>query len=264
MPTLGDLIFYASSSWDKLSGNTTTGTKFLSSTGDGDDSAAPAWSTLTIGDVADLEDELDGKADADTEIPSGGTEGQLLAKASGTNYDTEWVDAPEGGGGGGWTLIDSKTSNGSNGTLTLNLSGSYSSLLIVGSVWAGSGGTEVRMTVNGSSSTGNYGEHYYYAEGSSPVGVAWDNWGYVVVSKQGANYNYPTVFTVEYPLYGAMVPSLGGAFARGMFRFSGWDTSNTTSHGWGAFHTPVPSTTLTFTQTSGVFGGNSTISVYGM
>lgn len=25
-------------------------------------------------------------------VPSGGTAGQVLAKASGTNYDTEWVD----------------------------------------------------------------------------------------------------------------------------------------------------------------------------
>ncbi len=31
-------------------------------------------------------------------VPAGGTTGQVLAKASGTNYDTEWVT---GGGGGG-------------------------------------------------------------------------------------------------------------------------------------------------------------------
>lgn len=31
-------------------------------------------------------------------IPTGGTTGQLLAKASETDHDTEWVDPPEGGG----------------------------------------------------------------------------------------------------------------------------------------------------------------------
>lgn len=34
-------------------------------------------------------------------IPAGGTTGQILAKASGTDYDAGWVDPPEGGGGGG-------------------------------------------------------------------------------------------------------------------------------------------------------------------
>lgn len=34
-------------------------------------------------------------------LPVGGTTGQMIAKASGTDYDTEWVDAPSGGGGGG-------------------------------------------------------------------------------------------------------------------------------------------------------------------
>lgn len=39
-------------------------------------------------------------------VPTGGTTGQVLAKASGTDFDTEWVDQ-SGGGGGGWaTLFD--------------------------------------------------------------------------------------------------------------------------------------------------------------
>ena len=33
-------------------------------------------------------------------VPPGGTEGQVLAKADDDDYDTEWVDAPTGGGGG--------------------------------------------------------------------------------------------------------------------------------------------------------------------
>ena len=42
-------------------------------------------------------------------VPAGGTTGQVLAKASDTNYDTEWVDA--GGGGGGLpTQVSGNTS----------------------------------------------------------------------------------------------------------------------------------------------------------
>jgi hypothetical protein len=33
-------------------------------------------------------------------VPTGGTTGQVLAKNSNTAYDTEWIDAPEGGGDG--------------------------------------------------------------------------------------------------------------------------------------------------------------------
>jgi hypothetical protein len=36
-------------------------------------------------------------------VPVGGTTGQVLAKTSGTNFDTEWVDQEIGGGGGGIT-----------------------------------------------------------------------------------------------------------------------------------------------------------------
>lgn len=32
-------------------------------------------------------------------VPTGGATGQILAKASGTNYDTQWINAPTGGGG---------------------------------------------------------------------------------------------------------------------------------------------------------------------
>lgn len=39
-------------------------------------------------------------------IPTGGTTGQILAKASNTSYDTQWIPAPTGGGGGGtWGSI---------------------------------------------------------------------------------------------------------------------------------------------------------------
>ena len=34
-------------------------------------------------------------------VPTGGTAGQILAKTSNANYDTSWIAAPSGGGGGG-------------------------------------------------------------------------------------------------------------------------------------------------------------------
>lgn len=37
-------------------------------------------------------------------VPAGGTTGQVLAKASGTDYDTEWI-TPSAGGGGTWGSI---------------------------------------------------------------------------------------------------------------------------------------------------------------
>ena len=41
-----------------------------------------------------------------TGVPTGGTTGQLLAKTSNANYDTQWIAAPSGGGGGPVTIAD--------------------------------------------------------------------------------------------------------------------------------------------------------------
>lgn len=45
------------------------------------------------------------KGDDGIGIPVGGATGQVLAKNSGTNYDTSWVDQTGGGGGGSWGSI---------------------------------------------------------------------------------------------------------------------------------------------------------------
>lgn len=39
-----------------------------------------------------------GGGTAENGVPAGGLEGQILAKASNADYDTEWIDAPTGGG----------------------------------------------------------------------------------------------------------------------------------------------------------------------
>lgn len=41
-----------------------------------------------------------GNLDANAQLPTGGTAGQILTKDSGTNYDSSWQDAPSGGGSG--------------------------------------------------------------------------------------------------------------------------------------------------------------------
>jgi hypothetical protein len=52
LTTLGDIIYAtAASAWARLAGNTTTTRKFLRQTGDGTNSAAPAWDTLVAADI---------------------------------------------------------------------------------------------------------------------------------------------------------------------------------------------------------------------
>ena len=52
LTTLGDLLYAgALAAWTRLAGNTTTTKKFLTQTGDGAASAAPAWGTIVDGDV---------------------------------------------------------------------------------------------------------------------------------------------------------------------------------------------------------------------
>lgn len=53
------------------------------------------------------------KEDSDNSLPSGGTEGQVLAKASDADYDVEWTTVESGGGSGVETfLIEIEYDNG--------------------------------------------------------------------------------------------------------------------------------------------------------
>jgi len=65
---------------------------------------------------------VDGKTGDVSVLPTGGTQGQTLKKASDTDFDVEWAD--ESGGGGAVTSVDGKTgavtvlpSGGSNGAV---------------------------------------------------------------------------------------------------------------------------------------------------
>lgn len=51
---------------------------------------------------------VDGKTGAVTVIPTGGSTGQVLAKASATDRDVEWI-TPSGGGGNDWQLLHDST-----------------------------------------------------------------------------------------------------------------------------------------------------------
>lgn len=60
-------------------------------------------------------------------VPTGGADGQILAKASGTSYDTEWINAPTGSGTGlpgggtaGQTLIKTSSTDGAATWQTLD------------------------------------------------------------------------------------------------------------------------------------------------
>lgn len=45
-------------------------------------------------------------------VPAGGATGQVLAKSSGTDFDTAWIDAPSGSGGAGASAYEVAVANG--------------------------------------------------------------------------------------------------------------------------------------------------------
>lgn len=55
---------------------------------------------------------VDGKTGAVTVIPTGGTTGQVLAKASNTDRDVEWVNQSGGGGSSSWTNDETVLASG--------------------------------------------------------------------------------------------------------------------------------------------------------
>lgn len=66
------------------------------------DSSTSAFTVVNGANGTNGVDGVDGTDGTDgVGVPAGGTTGQILAKASGTDFDTTWVDPPTGGGGSG-------------------------------------------------------------------------------------------------------------------------------------------------------------------
>ena len=68
-------------------------------------------------EIVEIPSEVRGVAGADgVGVPTGGTDTQILAKASDVDLDTEWVDAPTGGGGGGLSTVATDATIEGDGT----------------------------------------------------------------------------------------------------------------------------------------------------
>lgn len=89
--TLGDILYRAGGVWQRLAGNTTTTKKFLSQTGTGSVSAAPAWSTIDLTDLGDVA------------LGSPVSDGDALIYDSGSG---QWTNQPQSGSPGSVALDD--------------------------------------------------------------------------------------------------------------------------------------------------------------
>ena len=110
--TLGDIAYRDSSNNVRLAGNTTTTKKFLTQTGNGTVSAAPAWGTLVAGDVPTLNQNTTGSA-ATLTTPRA---------IYGNNFDgsaalTQIIASTYGGTGNGFTKFSGATTTEKTYTL---------------------------------------------------------------------------------------------------------------------------------------------------
>lgn len=121
MTTLGDIEYESGANTaSRLAGNTTTTKKFLTQTGNGSVSAAPAWGTIAVGDVPTLNQDTTGKsAKADglnsattvvnTSAAAAPTVGQVLTATSSTA--ATWQAPPATGAQTNYVVADESTTS---------------------------------------------------------------------------------------------------------------------------------------------------------
>jgi len=94
-------------------------------------------------------------------FPAGGTTGQVLAKASATDYDFEWQTASGGGGGGASDLISRTVLGTAEASVTLAVPAGFEDLV---------------LTVSGRATTGTDVEIYMQFNGDTGATYDWTRW----------------------------------------------------------------------------------------
>jgi hypothetical protein len=92
----------------------------------------------------------------------GGTTGQILAKASGTDLDFNWTAAPSGG----MTLLSTTTLSGASTSVSITPTGYNEIYISVSGVTNGSNGN-LFMGINSDTTAANYVQAFYGTEGTT-------------------------------------------------------------------------------------------------
>jgi len=187
----------------------------------------------------------------------GGTTGQTLSKASATDMDFAWADAPSSGG---MTLLNSgSTSMSGSATKTISsISGSYNELWIyMYGVTNSVTNSTVYMNVNSDSTSGVYPNTAWWATpGVSGGAFSSENTTYMSLNQFGASYwpNNTNNFT------SMQIQGYAGARSKNINYQQGLDGSNKT--GLCFYEGTAAITSITITTSSSFTAG--TIEIYGV
>jgi hypothetical protein len=187
----------------------------------------------------------------------GGTTGQVLSKASGTDLDFSWATVSSGGG---LTLLSTTSLSGSTTTVS-SISGSYKNLiLVIKNLVASVDGTQVYLRMNGiTSSLYSYGTvRNIDATVSSATAVTGDK--LQVFDRVGSSSSVLTTANGSIKLY---------RYTDTDFIYAEWQTNGaassgtqvTNSAGTGKFDNTAAITSVTLFPDSGTFTG--TLYIYG-